>query len=60
MSTTMYADTVNGRYDMTYDDLMATVKANLFFSDPDDVAVVDSDGVEYTGRDLLSMCQLQP
>ncbi len=56
---TMYADTVNGDFDMTRDDVIQRVKDNRFFSHPADVAFVDSDGVEYTGQDALDMAGVE-
>jgi hypothetical protein len=53
MKKVMYADTMNGKYDMTWDDVMDQVKENPFFTHPEKVAIVSSDGVEYTGQDLL-------
>ena len=52
---TMYADTINGKFDMTSEDLIAQVRETPIFSDPEEVAAVDSDGTEYTGYDLLEM-----
>lgn len=49
----MYADTINGTFDMDWKDVMAQVKENPFFSDPEAVAVVGDDGIEYTGQELL-------
>ena len=57
--TLMYADTINGKFDMTREDLIALVRENPFFSDPDDVAFADSDGVEYTGQDALDMAGVE-
>ena len=52
---TMYADMSTGKFDMTRDQVIQMVRETPIFSDPDDVSVVDSDGVEYTGHDLLEM-----
>jgi len=51
----MYADTINGHFDMTREDLIELVKANPHFSNPEDVCFVDSEGDEYTGYDALEM-----
>jgi len=55
----MYADTVNGKFDMTYEQMLQQVRENPIFTDPDEVAFVGTDGVEYTGSDLLDMLGLK-
>lgn len=56
ISATMYGTvTGSGDYDMTRDDLLSQVRESPVFSDPDDVAAEDTDGVRYTGRDLCEM-----
>jgi len=57
--TILYADTTNGKFDMTREDLVAVVKENPFFSDPSATAAVDSEGVAYTGYDLLEMAGVE-
>ena len=42
---TMYADVVNGKFDMTLNQLIAQVKENPFFSNPEDVAFVNDEGI---------------
>lgn len=59
MKQTMYADTINGKFDMTREDVIEMVKENPYFSHPDRVSVVDSDGWEYTGYDLLDMAGVE-
>jgi len=49
----LYADTINGIFDMTWEDVLQTVKENPFFSDSKKVVVVSKDGIAYTGQDLL-------
>lgn len=56
---TMYADTHNGTFDMTKEDLIQQIVDNPYFTNPDDVAFVDSDGVEYTGHDALDMAGVE-
>ena len=56
---TMYADTINGKFDMTREDLVQQVKDNPYFTDPKDIAFVDSNGVEYTGQDALDMAGVE-
>jgi hypothetical protein len=51
----MYADTVNGIFDMTWHAVMKQVEENPFFSDPDDVCIIGTDGTQYTGNDLLEI-----
>ena len=50
----LYADTINGTFDMTWEDVLQTVKENPFFSDSKKVVVVSKDGIAYTGQDLLT------
>jgi len=47
----MYADTINGVFDMTMEEVLQIVKDNPFFTRPDDVC--------YTGNDLLKMARLK-
>ena len=56
---TLFADVVNGIFDMDRDQVISHVRANNFFSDPSEVSMVDSDGVEYTGQDLLDMAEVE-
>jgi hypothetical protein len=57
--TLMFADTINGVFDMTRQDVIDMVKANPYFSNPEDVAFVDSEGTEYTGYDVLEMAGVE-
>jgi hypothetical protein len=59
---TMYASVIDGKFDMTREDVISQVRAFPVFSDPGEVAFVDSDGVEYTGQDALDMagCANEP
>ena len=56
---TMYADTINGKFDMTLEQLIQQVKDNPYFTDPKEIAFVSSDGVEYTGQDALDMAGVE-
>ena len=51
----MYADTVNGKFDQTYEEMLQQVRENPIFSEPNEVAFEGTDGVEYTGTDLLEI-----
>lgn len=55
----MYADTINGKFDMTLEDLISQIKANPTFTNPEEIAFVDTDGVEYTGYDALEMAGVE-
>ena len=56
---TMYADVINGKFDMTRDDLIDQIKECPFFSDPSEVSFVDTDGIEYTGQEGLDMAGVE-
>ncbi len=49
-----YADVVSGIW-VTRTELFKQVRAYPVFTRPDEVAVVDSEGTEYTGRELCRM-----
>ena len=51
----MYADVINGVFDMTMEDVIKLVKENPFFTDPEEVFIEGTDGTTYTGYDLLEM-----
>ena len=59
MKKTMYADTVNGVFDMTKEDLILRIKENPYFTHPEDIAFVDTDDVEYTGKEALDMAGMK-
>lgn len=57
---TMYGTVIgNGRYDLTRDQIIAMVRDCPIFTDPDLVAAVDTDGTQYTGRDLCDMAGVE-
>ena len=56
---TMYADIINGDFDMTREDLIEQVKENPFFSNPEQIAFIDSLGCEYTGQDALNIAHAE-
>ena len=58
-SEVMYADVINGKFDMTRDDLIQQIKDNPYFTNPEDICFVDTDGVEYTGYDALEMANVE-
>lgn len=54
-----YADTVNGKLDMTYADMLQQVRENPIFTYPDEVCFVGDDGEEFTGTELLDILGLK-
>ena len=56
---TMYATINDGNFNMTRDYVIDFVWEFPFFTDPDTVGIIDSDGVEYTGRELCAMAGIR-
>ena len=56
---TMYATINNGNFNMTLDDVISFVWEFPFFTDPDIVGIIDSNGIEYTGKDLCTMAGIR-
>jgi len=52
---TMYADLRNGIYDMTLNDVIQIVKENPYFTNPSENFIIGTDGICYTGQELLDM-----
>jgi hypothetical protein len=52
---TMYANVLDGKLNMTLQQLMELIICSPHFEDIDAVVCFDSKGREYTGRDLLEM-----
>ena len=55
----MYADTINGKFDMTYADMLQQVRENPIFTNPGEVAFVGTDREEFTGTELLGILGLK-
>lgn len=53
MKKIMYASVIDGKFDMTWEDVIIQVKDNPIFNRPNNVAIIGNDGTEYTGNDLL-------
>lgn len=55
----LFADTINGKFDMTWEDVLDQVREYPSFSDPDDLFVVSESGDEYTGQEVLDILGLK-
>ena len=55
----MYADLINGTYDMTMEDVESEVRNNPFFTNPDETCIFGDDGTSYTGNDLMKMFNVE-
>ena len=56
---TMYKRIDDEHFTMTRDDVIDFVWEFPFFTDPDTVGIVDSNGIEYTGKDLCTMAGIR-
>jgi hypothetical protein len=52
---TMYADTINGNFDMTFEDVMALMRENCICTDPDAIVIESTEGHTYTSRELYDL-----
>jgi hypothetical protein len=55
----MYADVINGVFDMTIEDVESEVRNNPFFTNPDENCIIGDDGTAYTGNDLMKMFNVE-
>jgi len=54
MSTSdLYASVIDGKFDMTWEDVLAQVRAEPIFSNPEEVSITQITGISYTGNELL-------
>ena len=56
---TMYKCINDEHFNMTRDNVISFVWEFPFFTDPDTVGIIDSNGVKYTGRELCAMAGIR-
>ena len=56
---TMYKRIEDEQFTMTKADVIDFVWEFPFFTDPDTVGIIDSNGVKYTGRELCTMAGIR-
>lgn len=54
MSKTMYATIIDGKFNMTYEDVVQSVKDNPQTTDPHSTFFVGDDGSEYSVSDIAN------
>ena len=55
----MYKRIEDEHFTMTRDYVIDFVKEFPFFTDPDTIGIIDSNGVKYTGRELCTMAGIR-